>query len=84
MITGHRDVDASVFRKRPGFDVAHGTKAQMRRQVVFLAAGRLAGVAPDAVVGREMKRMLLGAVGIEANAVVAVDLQAGTVVVGGQ
>lgn len=47
----------------------------MRRHVIFFTARRFTGVAADAVIGSEVKRMLFGAIWIETNFIHAVDVQ---------
>src|SRR5437867_3027765 len=67
MVAGHRDVHALVVGEAAALDITHRAEGQVRRVVVLLAAGRFAGVAADAVVGREEEAVLLVAVGVAAD-----------------
>ena len=62
-----------VIRPGAAFHVADGAEREMRRQFVFLAARRLAGVAGNAVVGVEIEAVLFVAVRVLADRRVAVD-----------
>ncbi|GIX22115.1 MAG: hypothetical protein KatS3mg121_0898 [Gammaproteobacteria bacterium] len=75
VVAGHRDVQAQEVRVTAAFHVAHRAETQVRRQVVLLAAGGLAGVATDAVVGGEKEGVLLVAVRVRTDVRVAVDLE---------
>src|SRR5690606_26523620 len=74
VVAGHGDVEALVIRVGAPLHITHGAERQVRRGLVLLGAGGFAGVAADAVVGGEEKCVLLVAVGVAADFLVAVDL----------
>jgi hypothetical protein len=75
VVAGHRDVQALEIGEAATLDIAHRSKGQVRRVLVLLAARRLAGMAADAMVGVEVKTVLLVAVRVDADGGVFVDVQ---------